>query len=79
MAFFVKSDLHHELRHYPALKSKILNSPDLAFITEADVYSPCIGDVGSLPDKGEAGNNPNGTNAAFFTKISFGKNGAQTM
>jgi hypothetical protein len=62
-----------------ALKSKILNSPDLAFITEADVYSPCIGDVGSLPDKGEAGNNPNGTNAAFFTKISFGKNGAQTM
>lgn len=62
----------HNFQAFPdLLKTTILNSPDYAFITEADVYASCQpGDPSPyLPDKGEAYVNDNGIRAADAVKV----------
>jgi hypothetical protein len=60
----------HNFQALPAdLKLKILNSSDFAFITEADVYSPCIGEALQLFEKGEAGYSDRGARAGDAMKV----------
>lgn len=61
----------HNFQAFPnSLKTTILNSPDYAFVTEADVYSPCIGDAQWMSDKGDSsGQNQNSVNAANAMRV----------
>ena len=62
----------HNFQAFPAdLKLNIINSPDLAFITEADLYSAFQpGDPSPfLTTKGGSGVNQDGANAANATKV----------
>jgi hypothetical protein len=61
----------HNFQAFPdSLKTTILNSPDYAFVTEADVYSPCIGDSQWMSDKGDSsGQTQNSVNAANAMKV----------
>ncbi len=65
------ADSGHNFQAFPeSLKLKILGRSKPAFITEADVFSPCIGDATFLPDKGElAFNNLNGRRAGDAAKV----------
>lgn len=60
----------HNFQAFPdALKTTIINSSDLAFITEADLFSPCIGDASPAPDKGGAISSSNGVKASSSLKL----------